>query len=165
MSCIFVLHCFSVDLSSSLVPSLLLAPFFLSAVCSCLLCGMLFINSTRTAAEQAPLTVAASVFFFNFGTTQWRVSVRRNAREADCSVCVCSAGLVCMKSSTSVVELVMLLCSQVGNVSVCCSQSALAAVLTLRLTPKPIYLQLHWPLSRLYLSLHHETSSLDTLQI
>lgn len=66
-----------------------------------------------------------------------------------------------MKSSTSVVELVMLLCSQVGNLSVRCSQSALAAVLT----PKPIYLQLRWDLSRLYLYLHHETSALSTLQI
>lgn len=46
------------------------------------------------------------------------VSVREKEREApDCAVCLCAAGLVCMKSSTSVVELVMLLCSQVGNPS------------------------------------------------
>ena len=55
-----------------------------------------------------------------------RVCVRENEREApDCAVRLCAAGLVCMKSSTSVVELVMLLCSQVGN------SSPLASVLTL----------------------------------
>lgn len=47
-----------------------------------------------------------------------QVCVREKGGEApDCAVCLCAAGLVCMKSSTSVVELVMLLCSQVGSPS------------------------------------------------
>lgn len=59
------------------------------------------------------------VLWWYFGVSQWYVCVRKKEKRevCDCGVCLCAAGLVCMKSSTSVVELVMLLCSQVGNSS------------------------------------------------
>lgn len=91
---------------------------FLSAVCSCLLCGMLFINLTTMTVYNSRNHWHYSVFFDDIFVSRSSVCVREKEREApDCAVCLCAAGLVCMKSSTSVVELVMLLCSQVGNSS------------------------------------------------
>lgn len=94
-----------------------------STVCSCLLRGMLFINLTMLTVDncQKPLTLQCHLW--------WYFCVSRRAACACacrgggkrcswlCCVSFCAAGLVCMKSSTSVVELVMLLCSQVGNSS------------------------------------------------
>lgn len=95
-------------------------PTFLSAVCSCLLCGMLFINLATMTVYNSRNHWHYSVFFDDIFVSRSSVCVcvREKEREApDCAVCLCAAGLVCMKSSTSVVELVMLLCSQVGNSS------------------------------------------------
>lgn len=94
------------------------------------------------------------------------MSVRQEAGEADCAVCVCSAGLVCMKSSTSVVELVMLLCSQVGYLPLCLLSSVICHTRSFESHPQahtqtdPIcsYLGI-----RQDSDLHHETSSLSTI--
>lgn len=111
-------QCWSLPAPPSLSLSPLLAPFFLSAVCSCLLCGMLFINLTTMTVCDSRNHWQYSVFFDDILVSRSDACVCHTEREApDCAVCLCAAGLVCMKSSTSVVELVMLLCSQVGNSS------------------------------------------------
>lgn len=106
-------HRLSVDSSRS---SPHRSPSWLSTVCSCLSCSMLFckLNYDAAAKELTPpelwwvsdsfLYLAVQIF-----------ATKREMEAPDCAVCVCAAGLVCMKSSTSVVELVMLLCSQVGT--------------------------------------------------
>lgn len=98
---------------------------------------MLFINPNLMAAEQEPLTVQQLVLMV-FWYLAAVCDVAQKAGEADCAVCVCSAGLVCMKSSTSVVELVMLLCSQVGDLTLGLLSSLVVLTAILRLTPKPI---------------------------
>lgn len=136
---VFVLHCFSVDLCSSLLStSLLSSPHTPRSFFSlhCLFLSSLWhafykldYNDCMRWQETTDSAVSSLMIFWCLAATVWMcvrartgvcvcVDVCEKAREApDCVVCLRAAGLVCMKSSTSVVELVMLLCSQVGNLS------------------------------------------------
>lgn len=72
-------------------------------------CKLRYGDCIATQTANSPIT---SLIFF------WKnVFVRWGEERLLTVVFVFSAGLVCMKSSTSVVELVMLLCSQVGDLS------------------------------------------------
>lgn len=108
-----VIHCLSVDLSLSLLPS---PSFFFSQLFVLVFSvAWFFINlATMTVCSSRKISESPLMIFWCLAAIC--LCQRDGKREVrDCAVCLCAAGLVCMKSSTSVVELVMLLCSQVGN--------------------------------------------------
>lgn len=141
---VFMNHCLYVDLTlfsfpalSHLFPSfplpclfsLLFVPVFPVACFFFIKLPMMTVYNSRNHWHY-------SVYFDDiFVSRSMCVSERKKSRLLTVLYVFCAAGLVCMKSSTSVVELVMLLCSQVSGFSPHCAHTY--DPFTLKTNPNP----------------------------